>query len=473
MVSFMSVKRPTVIDIIKKFAATINYLRVCGEHASDLIEAVSLVPYANHLELVLLQNNTQPSKKARHEIENNEELNPRLNLYRLRKLNIERSKHEFVVMFNRLPADVLIELTLDQDNLCKLTNLFKNQTKIKKLTILNDDSYKYPIVDEDLFNNLQIEFLEWHAYSFKHNIQFILAKQTNLKVLKLIDGKIGKDLMNVITNQLPKLEILSIFVPHIPIAAFKNINKLKNLKELTLQSNEEHNVIHFEAFATLDNSRITILNIKYYYDISDDLIDVMAKSLPNLKIVSFHCDYNVDTFHAIMKSFNYVEVLQLDALNIDFDNHKGNNSTLIKNGCANNKLIELKISYPLSYTMKFVKKLVMDYPHLKKLIIKPTNRNIEKQFEMILKAFKEMESLSILRDSLERRIYDLNLITKYGKNLKFVALLDMDVFMLDIQIDENIKKIFGVITNSRINGLKMAVDTKTMKIEREYIERCT
>lgn len=36
-----------------------------------------------------------------------------------------------------------------------------------------------------------------------------------------MDGKIGEDFMNVITNKLTKLEALSLFVPHININALK------------------------------------------------------------------------------------------------------------------------------------------------------------------------------------------------------------------------------------------------------------
>lgn len=475
MVSFLAIKRPVVIDIIKKFAATIKYLRVCGGNATDLIEAISLVPNANHLELVLLQDFFHPPKKARHEIRNNDE--EQLNLCQLKKLNIERSKHEFVGIFNGLAADMLNELTLHKNNLCNLTKLFKKQTKIKKLTIVNDDQFGYEesIIDVELFDNLKIEFLEWHGYSFGHNFRLVLEKQKNLTILKLIDGKIGEDVMNVITSQSSKLETLSISVPHIPIAAFKNITKLMNLKELTLQSNDDENVAHFEAFAALDNSRLTTFNIQYFYDIPNDLIAAMAKSLPNLKIVNFHCDNNVDTFHAIMKAFNYVEVLQLDTVNIDFnDIQKGNKSSLCKSGCANNRLIELKFLYPVSYTVTFVKKLVNDYPRLKKLIIRPTNNNMYKQFDIILKSFKELESLSILRNSttLDRRMYDLDSIVEYGRKLKFVALLDIEIDMLDTQISDEIKLKFGVIKYSRIDGLKMAVDSKTMNIEADYIARC-
>lgn len=70
MVSFVSsVERPAVIEVLKKFAENIDYLRVCAGRATDLIEAVELVPSVVDLELVFLSNYRDdyvpPSKKAR------------------------------------------------------------------------------------------------------------------------------------------------------------------------------------------------------------------------------------------------------------------------------------------------------------------------------------------------------------------------------------------------------------------------
>lgn len=325
-----------------------------------------------------------------------------------------------------------------------------------------------------MFDTLQLEFLEWHAHSFKlKNIRSILPKQINLKTLNLIGGKIDVDLFNVITNQLKKIETLSITVSYIPIGAIRSITNLINLQQLTLQSENRRSVERFKEFSALDNSRITTLNIQHCYKISHNLINAMAKSVPNLKSVIFHCDYNINNFHAILSNFNYVEVLQLDTNGIEFDNddRKGTYSTLMKRGCENDSLTELKILYPMSYTVKMIKKIAMDYPHLKRLIILPKNRDFTEQFKAILADFKEIESLSFLRDSqtFDRRYHYLPLTVKYGINLKFLALLDMECSM---HIEENVKEKFGVIKYSRVDGLRMAVDRKTMKTEEEYIEHC-
>lgn len=475
MVSFVSEERQVVIDVLKKFASNIDYLRVCSGNGSDLVEAVKLVSNVVHLELVFLSNFENdfafsPPKKARYDDVNNIELN----LLRLRKLQIERCQNQFVVvMFNRLPADVLIELALHRNSLYQLSHLFQMQRSIKKLTITKDeDDHTDPIVDVDCFDNFQLEFLEWHAYKFELNN--ILAKQRNLQDLKLIGMKITVHVLNVITDQLNQLQTLAIGITNLPIDAIKSINKLVNLKDLTLQSDEEESEELFREFAAQDNTRITTFNIQHCFDIPRDLIVAMARSLPNLQKVTFHCDYNVNVFHSILEQFNYVEALHLDASNIDYEarDRTGNCYSLIKRGCNNDKLTELRISYPLIYTMKMVEKIVMYYPHLKRLVIFPTNRIFGAPFEAILRGFKELESFFVLRSlmSMKKRYYDLDLIVEHGINLKCAALLDLELECNVSDLKESVRRKFGVIEYDSKLGLKLAVGRRTMRTEWDHIQ---
>lgn len=484
MVSFLSLDRHIVVDIIRKFATNISYLRVCAGRATDLIEAIELVPDVVHLELILLSDfssgDDKPpqSKKARPD-----ETRKPLNLLKLKKLNIGRCNHEFLDMFNRLPVDVLVDLTLDRKCMGQLANVFRTQTKIKNLTIVNHVwGREHATFDAHLLDALRMESLEWHEFTENTMIESILAKQANLKTLKLINGYLNTGLFNVLTHQLSKLEKLSIAVSAstIAVADFKDISKLENLQELILQSKEEKNVELLNEFAKLDNSRITSMTIQHCCRISDNLIGAMATSLPNLKKLNFHCEYNINTFHGILKHFNSVETLHLDTFDTSFSKHdrKGNYVTLMDGGCRNSNLTELKICYPIRYTVKLIEKMAVDYPHLRKLVILPpigSNRNFIDQFEAILKCFKELDSLSILKDddSFDRRFYDLDLIEKYGTKIKFVAFLDMDMDCLKLESIENqFRRRFGAIRFSRTEGLCMADGRETMAIEWEDLNYC-
>lgn len=462
-----------MIDILAKFGDNIDFLRVCADDPADFIEAISFTPNLNHLELVLHSKDDRPKKKFRYD----GQLDDEINLLRLKKLNIERANDEFLVIFNRLPAGVLVELTVHQNSIRYLTNLFRGQVNVKKLTIVKDHCYDPVEIPADLLDNLQIEVLNWRADSFRANtIRSIMAKQTNLKILKLIDGDVDVRLLEVITNHLNKLETLSISVNEIPISAVRIMSKLLTLKELTLQSGGEEDIVLLREFATLDNSRITTLNIQYLYDISADLLKDIKKSLPNLKSVTFHCDNNVQTFNEILKTFNYVQALHLDALDIEFDEAEGDSSTLVKSACKNDKLNELVISYPMLYPVKLINKMVKNFPHLKKLIILPTNEDFKLQCEAILKGFREMESLSILRNPLtgpmDRRTYNLNKIVSYGSNLNFLALLDFECTTFPkLRIGKKIRKKLGLIEYSWTGGIKMAVGRTTMDMNWEGLKR--
>lgn len=473
MVSFLSAeKKSIVLDILEKFGETIQYLRVCAGNESDLMEAIALVPNVTHLYVVLLSDfSGPPAKRARRYgcAEDND-----LNLLRLRKLQIEHAyRGTFLVMFNRLPADVLVELTVCSTNVPDLAELFRKQTKLKRLEIVSETFERQLIIDPGLFDNLQLEYLECHPDLFKTEpSRLMLAKQTNLTELKLITGRISVNLLSAITDNLTKLEIFSICVSKIPVAAIKEINKLKQLKEIAIEGDDE-DVLQIKEFATLDNCRIKTFKMQHYHDISDVLIYAMAKSMPNLKFVSFHCDSNARTFYAIFNTFNNVEILHLDTLDILFDKAKGSPGTLLRSGCENPKLTELRILYPMHYSAKYVQKMVADYPNLKKLIITPTNKNFGKQYETILEGFKEMESFSILSHQryYEERYYDLRLIVNHGRNLKFVALLDVPYYEEDQWRVSTVRKKVDIIKYSRTDGLRMAVDRRTMKLESEHISR--
>ncbi|KAG4071729.1 hypothetical protein HA402_011883 [Bradysia odoriphaga] len=480
MVNFASVEREVVIGILKKFTKNIDYLRVCAENGSDYLEAIELVPNVVHLELVSLAccDYVPSIKKARHGDENNKVLN----LLRLRKLQMERCVNlDVVEMFNRLPDDLLLELSLLASDLSRSCVLFRKQRNITKLTITRCRcdwvcNHKEMIIrDASIFDHLKLEFLEWQADKFEDaNIRSVLAKQNNLQSLRLVAMEVNVDLLNVITDQLRKLHTLEIGITNLPTDAVIKIAKLENLTDLTLWSDDEDSAEVFRELAKLDNSRITALNIQHCFDIPDDVIAELSRSLPNLKRITVHCVFNINTFSAILKHFNYVEAVHLDAADIHWEakDRTGYCESLMKRGCNNDKLTELRIPYPIAYSMNMVEKMVAYYPHLKRLVFFPTNRLFYDPFVGILKGFKELESLFILRSlcDVKKRHYDLNLIIEHGINLKFVALLDLELVGHDVlMIGESVRKKFGFIQYDRKLGVKMAVDRRIMKTEWEYV----
>lgn len=465
----------SMISIIKKFSPTIKCFKYHGDiKLTDFVEILSSIPNVVNLGLdfVRTPEEIQPTQKRRRlmpSIDIND-----LNLHKLKTLKFQHCSDEFVVLFNRLPAGVLTELKLDHGNLDELKVLFMKQTNIKKLKMkwLNHNPLTHSIAG-DLFDNQKLESLVWHYYD--SNIHKVLCKQSNLKSLKLIPELFtdsDEDLMKVIADHLTSLKTFSIYFRQIPVVALRNINKLKNLTELTLRGDEREHVKYFEEFSRLDNSRIATLDIQFVYHISNDLIAALAKSVPNLKVLRFNCDYNFSTFNAIMRIFNFVEILHFDPLDGNFDYYYEYNTEddaiLIQNDCVNLNLIEFKITYQMPFKRVFLKKLIHDYPNLKKLVVdskKPLNVS---QFKLILTGFKKIESLSLVGGASKLTMDDLDCLKEHRNCLKFVSLMDLDEIKCYARNKKKLSKIFNVVNLTPYDGLQMAVDRNTMKSEEVY-----
>lgn len=466
----------TTLSIIENFSF-IKYLRLETNflHLSDFLEILAALPNAEHLKFKNLSSNDkeryghQPVAKRRCTEASTEDLN----LHRLKKLICKHCKLEYVTVFNRLPAGVLIEFTLDNRELNDLSVLFKRQTNLKTLTVIEKYTRmeyvfpKYPIIDANIFDGLQLESIRWDHKVFRY-IETMVSKQPKAKSLRLCSESVSGELIEVIVKQLPELETLEISVPYVPIASFLKISKLKNLKHLALRNNDERNMIALEHFSKLNNSRLTILDIRYIIDISYDLLSKIARSVPNLKVLFYTCDSKYTTFNVITRNFKTIEKLQLDIINYYFgtlDRSDHNNDLLQGNG-YNPNMTELLLYYTLPYATAFITKLIADYPNLKKLSVEALKPFTAEQFKAILTGFPKLESLSLVAGASELTMDDLGYITEHKNNLKFIALED-----LHLKYTAGLKKrLFATfdVVNVR-NGLAMAINVETLIRERECV----
>lgn len=140
-------------------------------------------------------------------------------------------------------------------------------------------------------------------------------------------------------------------------------------------------------FVALDNSRLSSLHITCP-DIADDLIDALAKSAPNLKIIRLHIPVYSG---AIVKNFNFVEVLQISTC-IRPDSYK---DIVLQGGSFNPKLIELKFRQEFPYEMRFLNKCVADYPNLRKLTLGRDPPVTTLQMELLHNVFPKIESVQL------------------------------------------------------------------------------
>lgn len=419
----------TMFSVLEKFSATIKYLNIdltdtdINSDLSGFLKMLSLIPNAEHIRFRGLI--SEADRQQSHEDISNRKKrivapsNEILNLHRLRTLYISHTSDEFLDVFNRLPAGILTEVGIDTFDMDILAGLFKRQTSIVHLQLRGikpEDFF-------DFFDDMTLQSLEWKERDFSVNGERFLSKQTKLKSLKLLDGIVEGGVMNVVANHLTELEALSIATfdgwnSYLPMEAFVNIKKLKNLKHFSLKGCEEY----FESFAQLDNSRITKLDLQSCFCAinSVDLIGALAKSLPNLWFFSITSIDKHSIFNAIRRSFNFVKVLKIRGFIEDND---ANNDSF-QGDCVNPKLTELNISCRLQLeSSEFLQKLIADYPNLVKLKIQLGTPFSSKEFQLIWNGFTKMKYLTLHQGaSSELTIDDLNYLKEHKNKLKLLKL---------------------------------------------------
>lgn len=279
------------MKILRKFSATIKYLELkyIGIEMHDFLEMLSLIPNAEYLNMCGVFEATRSDTVAKL---NNE----CLQLDRLKTLQLIERDVDFLFVFSGLPAGVLNELIIGYSSghfdVELLTEFFRKQSNIKKLTLSDDVDVENPF-PVNVFGNLKLESFLCYQNEYSSEFANLLSKQTQLISLSLLIAYVDESVLNVIANRLSELETLEIGFDEQQVEPFKKIEKLKKLKELTL-ANCSVNII--EAFSGLDNSRITKLNMKHIYTwsvVDDDppmpvnIIGALANSVPNLKVLRF------------------------------------------------------------------------------------------------------------------------------------------------------------------------------------------
>lgn len=425
-----------VVTILKKFSASITHLQL---HSVSLpmpkfIEILSVLPNAEYLSLF----HVCIVREKEDELANEEQLS----LHQLKTLKLDNCSEEIVYVFNGLPPGVLQELTLSDGfsrriNLALLIVLFTQQSNIKKLNLRIEELDQHPDIsslDEStspnyIFDHLQLEEFEFGQNEYGSRHAKLLAKQTTLKTLILRQGKIDSHVMNAINDKLSDLETLQIKVYDALAVPFKNIEKLRKLKNFTLES---FNLKTIQIFFELDNSNISILELTDisicqsktddydgYIALATNLIGKLVISAPNLRVLRFKHYCAPPMIISIMKNFNFVSVLEMKfTYRIEV---KELIATIDDDLCFNPKLTELTI-HNFPFEVSVLKKLIRMYPNLKKVAFYvPSKPIILSTFQFLLNGFGKMESL-ILETKIGTAEECLDYLRENKNNLKSVTL---------------------------------------------------
>ncbi|KAJ6648807.1 hypothetical protein Bhyg_04039, partial [Pseudolycoriella hygida] len=403
----------TMRRILKIFQNSVRYVQVSGQvNSVILLGALALLPNVQHLTFVDTDCMTSfPTSTSRRRTS--------LGL-KVKTIEFVRCNNEVIRIMLQLAPGVLTDLTVvhsfNLHMLLKL-HLFKNQQNIKNLTIIDahaemlhmqeDESH---LID-DILGTLSLETFEFKSRMNANNIAEILSKQEKLKCLRWTTV-FHEDLMPAIKH-LANLETLTLNVAVTPVEAIANINKLKNLNHLVLHNFSRE---YFDAFSKLDNSQITILEIKPYgsyieSQLNVELIYELAMSVRNLKTLKLSALMDWKHVAAILRNFSFVEELYLlSDMDVSYDTKYS-----LQNISFNSKLTLLSIGFGLD--PHFLSKIIADYPNLKTFETRTGSAGLHS----ILKGFKKLEHFNML-SSTELKIDDIASMRKKSKNLQFVLL---------------------------------------------------
>lgn len=387
-----------IVKILKQFSANVKHFKLEIWHdyidyphieieTSDLLQILSLVPNAEHLEMInVIEQALRPTREQTY-----------VALDQLKTLEISKSRR-FLVVFNSLPPGVLKEFNVSYCDLNSdgATEFLTKQPNIKKLTLFEVSG------PHNIFDHLALESFSFRGYDSTHLAHF-LSKQIQLTSLTLRGVQLNESGLDLITNQLTNLEHLTLEIAYSDmrgkiVETCKRIAQLKKLKESSVRPSTLQIIT---ALSGLDNSQISTLHLM---DISCSFRD--RRSVPiNVTSALVHSMTNLNSLvfnrgcPTTMQRFNFVEVLEM-RFDKDIDAESLSKELDVEK-CFNPKLTALSIDGHFKWNVFTVTKLIAMYPNLNHLKIIAADEPLKMPYnaELILNGFKKINSLKIRNDN--------------------------------------------------------------------------
>lgn len=365
-------------------------------------------------------------------------------LQQLKTLALYEVSDDFVDVFNSLPAGGLNEIRLFHVNLNTLTTLFKRQTNIKKLSFVPIGPR--PTIPNDIFDNLTLESFEMKNCNIP-NTEKLLSKQTKLKSLSLHLVRVDDKFVDAVANRFTDLETFYFYVAtmsSISAASVAKINSLKGLKKLSFGF-DGNSTEHLRSIANVPNPSMKVLHLGSI-DFDSNFIEALAKSVPNLNILSINKRTTPTVAAAILKYFNFVE-------NLDISPDVWNKA-LAEVNSFNPNLTELAIDIgELSDSMVYpcVKKLIADYPNLTVLQLRMSGTILSALFRRIVDGFTKLQVLVLMLDNVKLTVSDRKYLQRRSK--------EVTIYLEDElrEITEEKKKRLSTVCGEKLWKLKVNV----------------
>lgn len=447
--------------IITKFSDGIRRLELVETRCpkvSQFVKILSMVPNLEHLVV-----NCEFKPKSEQEPDQTVETVPaseELNLHKLKKLEARICNVELFAVFCRLPEDVLIELSIHFSGPIDFLSFLQRQKSVKRLRFSIDNSHQVGKIVVWGMRELETFIIEsaTHVNTIRSFSQELMkaSKLKYLKITKLVDSDIAGILPDI-----AQLETLTLDVSQFFPSDFHFFSKMPCLKTLTLQGYA--NPAQLVELAKSNNSKLTTLNLDTNsVPVSVQIIYDLAKSTPNLKVISVNCSrssgFDSLLLKQIMRAFNFVEVCRF--------NHVGPKKNITSESIftrsVNSNLTEFSMTMNLPHD-KLIQ-FVFNYPNLRKLYMGTSVPLTVNDFRILLLCLEKLQSLTLTKGARKLTSKDLTgMPARCAETLKFLALRDSTIRVTD-SFRKKMEINFGVCVKNGA-GLILAVDSRTMNTE--------
>lgn len=327
---------------------------------------------------------------------------------KLKILNISNCESEFEdFLLNSLENDKfkLNEFCLSSYTILKFLPLLKSQEKsIKKLKVeLQDEPGDFLQIIAAL-PEMKLEYFECFddfSYSLETNderfLEF-LRRQPNLKCLKLRNTLLRDAALDVIGNTINKLEILELansqwYDPHdLSSKGTENLGKLKNLNKLAF-THRHLSFNNLNGLTVAVNENLRELEADFYNTTIDFVLE-LPRFLPNLKKLSIKRGFNHKL--DLLKIFPKLECVEAEDEWDLYDFFPSLSEEHSQQFASNLKLLKIGRIWPL--TKENARELSMSFPKLEHLSFEQPRGLTDDSVEILLKEFKHLKCLHILRN---------------------------------------------------------------------------
>lgn len=395
--------------IVKKFSSRVKKFKIScsvqGEttEIADLhmIKLLKLIPHVE--ELVLLNVYIRSDNSAKRFDE--------LDLHKLKKLVLNYCLFDDTVVLDLIPVNVLNDLVFTFDSLDETIyqNFFNRQGKIKKLELFENDQIE--------FNHLELEHIK---ISSSIDYCAMLSQQPKLRYIDFaiswIDDMVFSGLL-----QLKHLEVLKTLIDQVPCRVFKGLNKLKQLKELRLDSHSSFDCGHLLALSMMNGMKLEKLTLYYTErEIPEEILVQISKNFLNLKHLEL-INRSIRILSRVIEYFTNLESILMDFYAIFF----APDDLEISDGLRHQNLKQIVITNTNTTEVKNTEtllKLVNACPNLERIMLSKLTDVSLNDFEDIMKKHQNLTHLSLEFNDFKFDLDVILVVAELAKNLQHLRL---------------------------------------------------